>query len=158
MRGNQGDPTGYAAQGQGDAAIGRPGQAGGDAVDHFHLDTVLVQPVSFFAATAEDARVAALQTHHAFALARIAQHQTMNKRLRGGATKGLPKKRASRWSPGEAAFVQVPFYREVQPSSLRPRFIKLCSHQCRAYANLRGAYFQGLLASYSCFLRFLRTV
>ncbi|MNE65696.1 hypothetical protein D3C80_1612010 [compost metagenome] len=46
---------------------------------------MLLQPVDLFAAAAEDARIAALQAYHALALARITQHQTVDKGLRGGA-------------------------------------------------------------------------
>src|SRR5690606_4728453 len=86
MGGDQGYPSGHTAQGQRDAAVGGPGQASGNAVDHLYLDTPRTEPVGLFAAAAEDAWITAFQAHHAFALACIAQHQTMDKGLRRGAT------------------------------------------------------------------------
>ena len=76
---------GHATQGQGDSALRGACQPGSDAVDQLNLNPLFAQPLRLFAATAEDARVAALEPHHAFAVTGIAQHQAMNKRLRGRA-------------------------------------------------------------------------
>ena len=46
-----------------------------------HIDAALAQPHRFFTAPAKDARIAAFEPHHAFSLARITQHQAMNKIL-----------------------------------------------------------------------------
>jgi len=65
--------------------VGGTGQARRDAVDYFHPNTVLAEPVGFLAAPAEDAWIAAFEAHHALTLARIAQHQPMDKGLRSRA-------------------------------------------------------------------------
>ena len=57
-------------------------EAGGDAVDDLDLDAQRAQVLGLFATTAEDARVTALEPHHAFAFQRFGSHQLLDEGLR----------------------------------------------------------------------------
>ncbi len=81
MRSDQRHTAADPAQRQGNIAVRCTCQARGNPVDQFHLNPAFTQPQRFFAAPAENTRVAALKSHHAFALARIAQHQAVDKIL-----------------------------------------------------------------------------
>ena len=62
-------------------------QAGGDAVDHLHLDAVFVQVVHFLATATKEEGVAALEPHHLFALEGRLHHEFVDEGLgRGLAT------------------------------------------------------------------------
>ncbi|MNN35364.1 hypothetical protein D3C81_1492140 [compost metagenome] len=81
---HQSHATGHATQGQGDAALSGTRQASRNAVDQLYLNTMSAQPLGLFATAPKNARVATLETHHAFALAGVAQHQALDKGLGRG--------------------------------------------------------------------------
>ncbi|MNT08057.1 hypothetical protein D3C72_1427850 [compost metagenome] len=85
VRGEQGYAAADTAQGQGNPALACAGKARSNAIDQFNLDTLSLQPGGFFSTAAKDARVAAFEPRYAAALTGIAQHQTLDERLRCGA-------------------------------------------------------------------------
>ena len=103
VRRHQRHASGHAAQGQRNIALRGSRQPGRNAVNQLHLNPVFAQPLGLFATTAEDARIAALEPHHAFAVTGITQHQAMNKRLWRRTT---PTTLAHRNHPGRRAMFQ----------------------------------------------------
>ncbi len=82
VRSDQRDAPADTAQGQRNTALSRAGQTRRDAVDQFYRNPVCLQPLRLFAAAPKNARIAAFEAHHAFALTDITQHQAMDKGLR----------------------------------------------------------------------------
>jgi hypothetical protein len=60
----------------------RPGQPGGDAVDHLHGHARSAQVLGLFAAAPKDERVAPLEAHHMLAFVHRHEHELFDEGLR----------------------------------------------------------------------------